>query len=191
VRIVLHLGQGKTGTKALQHALAAARGHLAEHGVLYPEMGEGAVAHHLLLPLCGGSVPAHVSARWGFGDDAVRAAARAYSALGREVARSRPGLLVLSSETLLFGAGAAEKARLAALLRPMSDEIRPVVYVREPAGLYLARLLEKMRVAAAPRRRCRPRRSASGARWRTSRRPSARRPRCWPSIPRCLGAATW
>jgi len=39
MRLVLHIGQHKTGSKALQSALYANRGHLATHGFWYPLAG--------------------------------------------------------------------------------------------------------------------------------------------------------
>ncbi|MEX0688964.1 MAG: hypothetical protein WD072_09890 [Pirellulales bacterium] len=36
MRVILHIGQHKTGSKALQSALYASRGHLAERGFVYP-----------------------------------------------------------------------------------------------------------------------------------------------------------
>ncbi len=38
VRTVLHIGSDKTGSTALQHALAAARPELANRGILYPDL---------------------------------------------------------------------------------------------------------------------------------------------------------
>ena len=53
MKILLHMGQGKTGTTALQQSLHTAADTLRERGVCYPRFGAGAIAHHLLMPLCG------------------------------------------------------------------------------------------------------------------------------------------
>lgn len=48
-RLILHIGSHKTGTTAIQAALAADRGRLADAGVIYPEtpwFGGTTVAHH-------------------------------------------------------------------------------------------------------------------------------------------------
>lgn len=53
MKILLHMGQGKTGTTALQRSLDAAVDTLCAKSVLYPRFGGTAIAHHLLVPLCG------------------------------------------------------------------------------------------------------------------------------------------
>lgn len=48
--LILHIGMGKTGTTALQNFFWSNRGVLAEHGILYPDIGVVAGAQHLLTP---------------------------------------------------------------------------------------------------------------------------------------------
>lgn len=85
--IVLHIGPHKTGSTALQAALAAARPDLARAGIRYPGRDE---AHH--------------SAAWavtgftmGFGDEATRVPRRAWPAVVRQARRHR-GRVIISSE---------------------------------------------------------------------------------------------
>lgn len=52
-QLLLHIGMNKTGTTAMQLALAANRRALREQGVLYPADGFGGEAHHELAWLCG------------------------------------------------------------------------------------------------------------------------------------------
>ena len=146
------MGQGKTGTTALQHALHAARAPLAAHGILYPALARGAVAHHLLIALCEADerIPPHVSAPYGGPNEARALAAAALYHLRQEVEQLRPEILVLSSETFIHGLRAEAKRTLARLLAPLSQDIQPVIYVREPASLYRSRLQERMRATATP-----------------------------------------
>lgn len=52
-RIILHIGRHKTGTTAIQHALAELAPTLAAEGVLYPRTGRGkGPAHHPLFHAC-------------------------------------------------------------------------------------------------------------------------------------------
>ena len=46
-RIILHIGTHKTATTTLQETLAANRGRLAEHGLIYPKLGRFS-GHHTL-----------------------------------------------------------------------------------------------------------------------------------------------
>lgn len=85
--IILHIGVHKTGSTALQSALAAARPQLREAGILYP-----------------GTDDAHHAAAWavtgftlGFGEEATSVRPRNWSRLVRQ-ARKHPGRVVISSE---------------------------------------------------------------------------------------------
>ena len=48
--LLIHIGAGKTGTTSLQYFFWANRRALKTHGILYPELGAVAGAHHLLSP---------------------------------------------------------------------------------------------------------------------------------------------
>lgn len=85
--IILHIGVHKTGSTALQAALAAARPELKRQGILYP-----------------GSDEAHHAAAWavtgftmGFGNEATSVRPRNWSTLARQ-ARRHKGRVVISSE---------------------------------------------------------------------------------------------
>lgn len=152
MNILLHMGQGKTGTTALQRALHGSAAALAAAGVLYPAMPDAAFAHHLFLTLCedDAHIAPHVT-RYHGGLDKARAAAQVrWATLQTEIAASPPETLILSSETFIFGARAEGKHRLARLLAQLSAPVTPIIYIREPVGLYLSRLQEKMRVAVTP-----------------------------------------
>jgi hypothetical protein len=152
MRILLHMGQGKTGTTALQRSLHASRKLLEQHGVLYPELAPGGVAHHMLMALCESDdrIPPHVVAPFGSLEMLRAKAAAALYQLRVEIERSRPAVLVLSSETFFHGLRRPAKELLERLLAPLSGEVQPVIYVREPGDLYRARLQERMKVAATP-----------------------------------------
>lgn len=152
MRILLHMGQGKTGTTALQRALHADRKLLAQHGILYPAFAPQTVAHHMLIALCVADdrVPPHVLGPFGSLDLLRAKAAAALYQLRAEVEQTRPKVLILSSETFFHGLQHSGKERLARMLAPLSSDIRPVAYIREPGSLYRSRLQERMRIAATP-----------------------------------------
>lgn len=152
MRILLHMGQGKTGTTALQRALHANRKLLAQHGIFYPAFARHTVAHHMLIALCvaGDRVPPHVLEPFGSLDMLRAKAAAALYQLKAEVEQTRPKVLILSSETFFHGLQRPGGERLARMLAPLSSDICPVAYVREPGSLYRSRLQERMRVAATP-----------------------------------------
>jgi hypothetical protein len=119
--VLLHIGVHKTGTTALQAALAASRPELAEAGVLYPASGgTGQTAHHR-------AAMSSLGYAWGFvGRDSSTASPRAFEELAREVA-AWPGRVCLSSE-FWCEAGADQASRIVdALGRP---RVRVVVMLR-------------------------------------------------------------
>ncbi len=86
--IALHVGVHKTGTTALQAALADARPELIQRGVLYP--GKKAAHHGAALGL--------MERSWGWKDRGGEANSRAaFDKLARQ-ANSSPGRVIISSE---------------------------------------------------------------------------------------------
>jgi hypothetical protein len=144
MKIILHMGQTKTGTTALQVSLGKASEALRARNVLYPQAGYVFFAHHLLLALCGCEhrFSARRLAQLGGPQGAVKAARQAWQMTCEDISRRQPALLVLSSEYLIYGTDAAAKVRLASLLGDLSDDITTVIYVRHPVDHYRARLQE-------------------------------------------------
>jgi hypothetical protein len=60
--LYLHIGLGKTGTTSLQNYFWANRKRLKQNGILYPELGIVAGAHHILSP----HVPPFLKDVWNF-----------------------------------------------------------------------------------------------------------------------------
>ncbi len=119
--IILHIGVHKTGSTALQAALAAARPELKRRGILYP-----------------GTDDAHHAAAWavtgftmGFGDEATSVRPRNWSTLVKQ-ARRHKGRVVISSE--FFG-----RMRPAAVRRVVdelgADRVHVVFAVRRLSDL--------------------------------------------------------
>lgn len=147
MKILLHMGQGKTGTTALQQSLHTAADTLRERGVCYPRFGGTAIAHHLLMPLCGAGPK---MPRWSLNDlggteEAVRKARDAWAATCDDIRSNPPDLVILSSELLLGGTDPQEKARLVEILSQLSADIQPIIYVRHPVDFYRSSLQEMLK----------------------------------------------
>ncbi len=147
MKILLHMGQGKTGTTALQQSLHAAADTLRERGVCYPRFGGTAIAHHLLMPLCGAGpkMPLWSLNDLGGTEEAVRNAHDAWAATCDDIRSNPPDLLILSSELLLGGTDPQEKARLFEILSQLSTDIQPVIYIRHPVDFYRSSLQEMLK----------------------------------------------
>ncbi len=138
MRIYLHIGPEQVGAGRLQSIMADKRAQMADKGVLFPRSPGGKNHTRLFMAV---TDPDHVEPlRYsrGYADPARQAALRDDVAtdLAREVAKHNPETLILSASQL--GASLhrrSELERLRALLTPLSDDIRIVAHVDEPARL--------------------------------------------------------
>ncbi|MDU8913340.1 glycosyltransferase family 2 protein [Aestuariicoccus sp. MJ-SS9] len=147
MRIYLHIGPDGPASDRLQRVLDAKRDQLAGKGVLYAR-SPGARNHTRVFMAVTDAVD---SLRFNRGFIAPEKQQMLFDEVQRglmaEVARVQPDTLILSAHQL--GAtlsGRDEIARLKALLAPLSDDIRIVAHVDDPARLavrrYAAQLLE-------------------------------------------------
>lgn len=138
----------------MQECLSASAGSLRAAKVLYPDFRNG-VAHHLLLALCGNpeGLPRWTLDHMGGVEGTVRKAKAVWDRTCTEIERSRPELLVLSSEYLIHENVNATRARLAALLSEFSTDITPVVYIRHPVDHYRSRVQQWLKHRDRP---CQP-----------------------------------
>ena len=141
MQLILHLGMGKTGTSALQAALARLRPGLLERGILYPDLVPGKVHHNQLamglmrmehlarLPLqaCGGEERRAEEIFRGLWDR-----------LRAEIDRSRPETVVISGENLFRDPIRCMRRDPRTLFSEITAEIRPVVYLRRPSAYHLS-----------------------------------------------------
>ncbi|NJS40085.1 MAG: hypothetical protein HC783_14930 [Rhodobacteraceae bacterium] len=141
MKIIVHMGQGKTGTTALQESFSAAAKNLRTARVLYPNFN-GGVAHHLLLAKFGNPehLPRWTHDRFGGMDGTVLAGQTAWNQTLTEIDRLRPDVLVLSSKYLISHDVDQCRKNLSKSLAPLSADITPVIYVRHPVDHYRSRL---------------------------------------------------
>lgn len=146
MKVIMHCGQPKTGTTALQVSLWQARESLRRHRVSYPD-GQALPrhTHKSLAPLF--LDPEHLSAHLTHrgvrpvGIDVLAARGRrSWDLIRRELDRARPHAVVLSAETFCGLRTVEEAQRLRRLLTSISDDITLVTYVRNPADRYLSAL---------------------------------------------------
>jgi hypothetical protein len=136
------MGQSKTGTSSLQESLTGAADRLRARRVLYPPLTPGRSHHHLLMSVCGqlGRVPPWLLEFLG-GEEAATKAFNDQWAKACQIIRDEPiDLLILSSELLIHQTDGQHKTALAEFLKPLSDDITPVVYIRHPVDHYRSRV---------------------------------------------------
>lgn len=134
-RLLLHVGVHKTGTTAIQSALAALRPDLAGRGIAYPD----------LRPVTGGSVRDHNALAHAIAHEGLRAGLRRWRLRRALLAARGRARTVLSAEAIArhtlgrpdradpdswFAAHDAYLARLARFLR--NFEVQALCYLRQP-----------------------------------------------------------
>jgi hypothetical protein len=152
VKIILHMGQSKTGTTSLQKSLRAVDAMLRERKVLYPPFAPPSEAQHLLMALCGlpNKVPPWQLDKVGGVEDAVTIAQQHWNRTVQAVQHLRPELLVLSSELIAHQSARAHKLVLGEYLARLSRDITPVLYVRHPVERYRSRLQQWLKSRDRP-----------------------------------------
>ena len=148
MRLVLHVGMGKTGTSTLQAELTARHRQLARQGVCYPVVGRSrnqSALNCLIRPV--DRVPRQFRTPDRREPAAMRAFGESFWAdLRRIVERSGADVTVISSEHFFY-LDADELSRLGDLLADQFSEIRVVAYVRSPADYYVAVTQQRVRAS--------------------------------------------
>jgi len=144
MKLLVHFGQAKTGTTALQHTFSNQRDALARRGILYPKL-EMVQHNHGLLAI-GFKDPETLHPnflRMCDGDDTrmQRVGAQAWESLEKQVHEAAPDLLILSAEEYFsqLTEEAAERFRDRLVdLGAAAEDISTCVYLRDPASQFLS-----------------------------------------------------
>ena len=142
MRIMLHIGPAEVGADRLQAVLAEKREGLESKGILFPRCAGGTNHTRLFMAV---TDPDHIDPlryNRGFIAPDKQAALRETLSieLKRDIERVKPDVLILSASQL--GASLSRRSeleRLRDLLTPLSDDIRIIAHIEEPARL-LARV---------------------------------------------------
>ena len=154
MKILVHMGQSKTGTTSLQDSFLNNRHRLADAEILYPDPPNGANAHHALSAIAepAGPLPNHTMTRNGGIAGSVNAGEDILESLSRAKRDPKVDTVVLSSEALSNPRiSAAGHKRLADRLRALSDDVQPILYIREPAAYFLSLYQENQKASTIVR----------------------------------------
>jgi len=151
MKLVLHIGSGKTGTTSIQNFFVRNAKELSEKGVLYP-VSKSVAPNHILLPagfVRENSIPIpHNRFYLDNFNKYKEDFSRFMQALDHDIEKQRPDVLVLSAEQLFRDFSAVSALDFSALLQPYFDEITVVAYVRDPVSDYASRISQKVRTGS-------------------------------------------
>ena len=144
MKILVHFGQAKTGTTALQHTLSNHRDQLARRGILYPELQM--VQHNHGLLAIGFKEPETLHPNFlrmcdSDPDEMLRVGEQAWESLKRQVDETAPNLLILSAEEYFSQLNPEAAVRFRDRLVDLgaaAENITTCVYLRDPASQFLS-----------------------------------------------------
>lgn len=140
MRLILHIGSGKTGTTTLQSTLCAHAEQLMQAGILYPTPLYNKVNHNYLAALVHPmrDMPREfTSGETASYEDIQARGAAFWNDIRRQIKASNPETVVLSGE-YFFGLSQAKMDLLRSLLSEVFHDVHVVAYVRHPATFYVS-----------------------------------------------------
>ena len=149
-KLILHIGSGKTGTTTLQSTLAANKGALKAHRILYPNIPPD-VDHNLLTAWIQPSFsPRAFKHRFSERSDSQQKSARLfYKSLVREIDNSLETVdtVILSAEYLYRILPPEAMRRLHEMISSTFSHVHVIAYVREPSEYYISFAQQRLKGA--------------------------------------------
>jgi len=156
-RLLLHIGQPKTGTTTLQHQLHRQAETLLARGILYPATAQDWEQHSVLIPYLTGvethTADCHFPAHWP-GDGIAETSQLFWKGVRSQIRASRPDLVILSGEGFFTLQQPVRLRRMGRALGQAFDRIDVLAYLRSPQSLFASNYQQslKMRgIAVRPR----------------------------------------
>lgn len=152
--LLLHLGQDKTGSTALQRSLFASPQQLRAAQLYFPDPG-GHASHRQIFPHLTGCLPddpVQLRTLARTPEAAFRTAKQMWEQTCKALDRERPKTLILSSETEFRSFPVAGFDRLRDVLDQSVDQVKVVAYLRSPASFFLSRVQQDLKKRPMPNR---------------------------------------
>lgn len=147
MKVILHIGSGKTGTSSIQQSLSDSSQHLLRNGFLYPVLG-GDENHNYLTAPFRPVTPRGMLQRCGSRENVLKRADRHWKLLAKSAKHHPHHTLVLSAEALLYlGDVDAFCQRLHTEIPSISD-VELIVYLRRPSSHFAAKTQQSLRASS-------------------------------------------
>ncbi|MFZ5961905.1 hypothetical protein ACOXXX_03050 [Thalassococcus sp. BH17M4-6] len=152
--LLLHLGQDKTGSTAIQRSLYGSPAALRDAGLYFPDPG-GHASHRQIFPHLTGCLPEDPVQMKTLAKSEAAAFATAQAMWAdtlRQMQAAPPRRLILSSETEFRSYPKAGFERLVQTLNAVVDKVRVVAYLRSPASFFVSRVQQDLKKRPEPSR---------------------------------------
>ncbi len=147
MKVILHIGSGKTGTSSIQQSLTDSSGYLLKNGILYPVL-DGDVNHNYLTAPFRPATPRGMLQRYGRREKVINRADRLWKILAKRARRHPDHTLVLSAEALLYLGDVDGFCRRLNAEVPIISEVEIVVYLRRPSSHFAAKTQQSLRASS-------------------------------------------
>jgi hypothetical protein len=148
MKIVLHIGSGRTGTQSLQQFLKGNLAELNRRGVYYPILNGKNHHNPLALPLSRKHTARYFVNMYGSDyDENLEYYAKYMTELKRMIEVRNPETVILSSEFLARDFEYEDGCRLFEDLQSISNDIDIVLYLRNPADYYLSAAMQTLKAS--------------------------------------------
>ncbi|MCC4232458.1 hypothetical protein LL253_07115 [Sphingobium soli] len=140
MKVILHIGDAKCGSSAIQASLSVAANDLLDQGILYhaPNPTNG---HSCYTTLFAGKTR-------GDNEQQKRLALQNMSEIREIVARRQPEYVIFSGETLFNVAPDAMIAQLTEAVGQRLSELHVLAYLRHPVPLYLSNIQQTLKASS-------------------------------------------
>ena len=148
MKIILHIGSGRTGTQALQHFLKLNVSILEANGIAYPILNKKNHHNPLALPLCCKNTPRYLANIYGtdFAKN-IEYFHEYFDELQSVLKTSKSNCAILSSEFLSLAFAPKDGKILFNKLWDLATRIEVVLYLRNPADYYLSAALQTLKAS--------------------------------------------
>ena len=147
MKVILHIGSGKTGTSSIQQSLADSSGYLLKNGIQYPVL-DGDVNHNYLTAPFRPVTPRGMLQRYGSRAKVIDRTDRLWKILAKRAKRHPQHTLVLSAEALLYLGDVDGFCRRLNAEIPSISEVEIVVYLRRPSSHFAAKTQQSLRASS-------------------------------------------
>lgn len=153
MKLILHIGMHKTGTTALQAALADHRTSLLRHGVLYPRVSFHPTNHNFLARLLLEEDARPTRGLLSLYGEQAHSLTKTFLESGwaqikHQVDKHEPHTVILSGENMFRGLGTGDPVAFKARLLELTDDIQVIAYVRQPSRHYLSAIQQDLKASS-------------------------------------------